>query len=81
MRHDGAACRSLRASRGRKTSPLASLTLSRKVIGFDAIRVRRIARTAVPALVERREPRRLAFQLGAKAHLGVVHRHVRDAAD
>jgi hypothetical protein len=39
-----------------------------------------VAGTVVPALVEREEPRGLAFQVRAEAHLGVVHSEVHHTA-
>ena len=40
-----------------------------EVVGLEPVRVRRVAGAVVPALVERQEPRRLALQLRAEAHL------------
>ena len=51
-----------------------------EIVGLEAVRVRRVAGAVVPALVERQEPRRLALQLGAEPHLGVVHGEVDHAA-
>jgi len=42
--------------------------------------VRRIARAVVVSLVERKEPRALALQLGAHHDFAVVHRKVNDAS-
>ncbi|MNY12076.1 hypothetical protein D3C86_1451410 [compost metagenome] len=47
-----------------------------QVVRLDAMRIGRIARTAVPALIERQEPRRLAGQMGTETHLGIINRHV-----
>jgi len=44
------------------------------------MRVRRVARTVIPALVERQEPGRLALQVAAHPHFVVVHRKMDDAA-
>ncbi len=51
-----------------------------QVIGFQTMRIGRVARAAVPTLVERQEPRGLALQLGAERHFGIVHRDMGDAA-
>ena len=51
-----------------------------QVVDRQPVRVRRIARTVVPAPVERQEPRRLAGEPGAELHLPLVHGEVRDAA-
>ena len=51
-----------------------------EVVGLEPVRVRRVAGAVVPALVERQEPRRLALQVRAEAHLGVVDGEVGDAA-
>ena len=51
-----------------------------QVVGLQAIRVGRIAGAVVAALVERQEPRGLALQLRAEAHLLVVHGEVDHAA-
>ena len=42
--------------------------------------VDRVACTTIDALIERQEPRRLALQLRAKTHLGIIHCHMRHAA-
>ena len=44
------------------------------------MRVRRVARTVVPAAIERQEPRRLSLEIGAELHLALIHREVGDAA-
>ena len=52
-----------------------------EVVGLQPVRVRRVARAVVPALVERQEPRRLALQVRCRsAPRCVVHREVDDAA-
>jgi hypothetical protein len=51
-----------------------------EVIGLEAIRVGRIARTVVPAEIERQEPGTLALQVRAEAHLVVVDSKVHHAA-
>jgi hypothetical protein len=51
-----------------------------QVVGLEAVRVGRVARAVVVALVEGQEPRALAAQLGAHPHLAVVHREVHHAA-
>ena len=51
-----------------------------EVVGLEAVRVGRVARAVVVALVEGQEPRALARKLGAHPHLAVVHREVHHAA-
>ena len=51
-----------------------------EVVGLEPVGVGRVARAVVPAEVERQEPRSLALQVGAEAHLVVVHGEVHDAA-
>ncbi len=51
-----------------------------EVVGLEALRVRRIARAIVVALVEGQEPTGLAFQFGAEFHLRIVHGEVHHAA-
>ena len=51
-----------------------------QVVGLEAVRVGRIARAVVPAQVEGQEPRGLALQVRAEAHLVVVHGEVHHAA-
>ena len=48
-----------------------------EVVGLESVRVGRVARAVVPALVERQEPGALALQVGAEAHLVVVHGEMR----
>ena len=58
---------------------LAGQHLLPQVIGLQTIRVGRVACAAVPALVERQEPRGFALQLGAERSLRVIDRDVRNA--
>lgn len=51
-----------------------------KIVGLEAVRIRRIAGTVAPTLIEGQEPRALDFQMRAEAHLVLVDREVRDAA-
>ena len=51
-----------------------------EVVGLQAVGVRWVAGTIVVADVEWQEPRGLAFQLSAHAHLGVVHGEVHHTA-
>ena len=51
-----------------------------QVIGLEPVWVRWVAGAIVPALVERQEPRGLALQMSAEAHLGVVHGKVHHTA-
>ena len=50
-----------------------------QIVRLEPLCVRRIACPVVPALVERQEPGRLALELGAKLHLGVIHREMHHA--
>ena len=59
---------------------LAGQHLAPQVVGLDPTRVGRIARAVVPASVEGQEPRRLAPEMGAETHLGLVDGEVGDAA-
>src|SRR5262245_45090494 len=45
-----------------------------EIVGLEAIRVRRVARAVVPALIEWQEPRSLALEMRAEVHLLVIHR-------
>ena len=54
--------------------------LAPQVVDRQPVRVRRVARTVVPAAIERQEPRRLSLEIGAELHLALIHREVRDAA-
>ena len=51
-----------------------------EVVGLEPVRIRRIARAVIPAEVEGQEPRALAVQMRAEAHLVVVHCEVHHAA-
>ena len=51
-----------------------------QVVGLEAVWVRGVAGAVVPAPVEGQEPRALALQVRAEAHLVVVHREVHHAA-
>src|SRR5579872_6926877 len=51
-----------------------------EVVGLRAVRIRRIASAVVPTLVERQEPRSLADEMRAEAHLVFVEREMRDAS-
>ena len=51
-----------------------------EVVGLEPVRVRRVARAVVPAQVEGQEPRALALEVRAEAHLVLVHREVHHAA-
>ena len=59
---------------------LASQHVSPQVVGLEAARVGRIAGAVVPAPVERQEPGRLPLEVGAEAHVALVHREVGHAA-
>ena len=59
---------------------LAGKHLTPQVVGLDAAGVRRVAGAVVPAPVEREEPRCLSLEVGAEAHLALVHREVGHAA-
>ena len=50
--------------------------LAPQVVGLDSVGVGRVAGPVVPAEIERQEPRCLAFQVCAEAHLVVVHREM-----
>ena len=54
--------------------------LAPQVVGLEPVRVGRVAGPVVPAPVEGQEPRRLALQVRAEAHLVLVHRKVGHAA-
>ena len=60
--------------------PVAGEDALPEVVGLEAVRVGRIARAVVPALVEGQEPRGLALEVRAHPHLVVVHREVHHAA-
>lgn len=51
-----------------------------QVVRLEAMRIGRVARAVVVALVEGQEPRALARKLGAHLHRAVVHREVHHAA-
>jgi len=51
-----------------------------EIIRFEPCWIGRIARAVIPALIEGQEPRALALQLGAEAHLVLVDGEVNDAA-
>jgi len=59
---------------------LAGQHLLPQVIGLQPLRVGRIARAAVPALVEWQEPRGFALQLGAECDFRVINGDVCHAA-
>ena len=50
-----------------------------QIIRLEAIRIRWIPRTIVPAFIEWKKPRGLALQLGAELHFTVIDREVRYA--
>ena len=60
--------------------PCAGEDLAPEVVGLQAVRVGRIARAIVVALVERQEPGVLALKVRAEAHLLLVHSKVHQAA-
>ena len=51
-----------------------------QVVGLDPARVGWVASAVVPAAVERQEPGRLPLEVGAEAHLALVHGEVGHAA-
>src|SRR6266436_4816142 len=51
-----------------------------QIVGLQAMGIRRIASTIIPALVERQEPACLPLQVRAHPHLVIVYREVNDAA-
>jgi hypothetical protein len=51
-----------------------------QVVRLQTIRIRRVASSVIPALVEGQEPRRIALELGAHAYLVVVYREVNHTA-
>ena len=51
-----------------------------QVVGHEAVRVRRVPRAVIPALIEGQEPRGLPLQVRTEAHRLIVHREVRHAA-
>src|SRR4051794_25268054 len=51
-----------------------------EVVGLQPIGIRRIARSLIPAAIERQEPRRLPLQLRAETNFVIVDRKVDDAA-
>ncbi len=51
-----------------------------EVVSLEAVRIGRVAGAVVVSLVEGQEPRALAAQLGAHAHLAVVYREMHHAA-
>ena len=59
---------------------LAGQHLAPQVVGLEAVRIGRVAGAVFPAPVEGQEPRGLAFEVGAKAHLAFVHGEVGYAA-
>ena len=59
---------------------LAGQHLAPQIVDLEPVRVGRIARTVVPASVEGQEPRGLAREMGAEAHLALVHGKVGHAA-
>src|SRR5262245_18806266 len=50
-----------------------------KIVGLEAVRVRRIPRTVVPTQIERQEPQSLTLEMRAKADLVVVHSKMHNA--
>ena len=52
---------------------------SPEVVGFDPLRVGRIARAVVPTLVEGKEPGIIPLEVGAETYFLVVHREMRHA--
>ena len=60
--------------------PLAGEDLLPEVGRLEALRVRGVAGAVVPTLVEGQEPGGFAFELGAEAHLMVVHGEMGHAA-
>ena len=59
---------------------LAREHLAPQIVGLEPARVGRIAGAVVPAAVEGQEPRGLALEVGAEAHLVLVHGEVGHAA-
>ena len=51
-----------------------------QVVRLDPARVGRVARAVVPAAIEGQEPRGLPLEVGAEAHLALVHREVGHAS-
>ena len=51
-----------------------------EIIGFESFWIGRVARAVIPALIEGQEPRALTLEVGAHAHLVVIHGKMHDAA-
>ena len=60
--------------------PVAGEKARPEVVGLEAVRVRWIPGTVIPALVEGQKPRTFTREVRAEPHLLVVHREVCHAA-
>ena len=60
--------------------PVAGDDARPEVFGFEAVRIRRVPGTIVPALVEWQEPRGFALEVRAEPHLVLIHGEMRHTA-
>ncbi len=51
-----------------------------EVVGFETVRIRRVAGAVIPALIERQEPGGRAVEFGTHAHFGIIDREMEHAA-
>ena len=60
--------------------PVAGDDARPEVLSFEAVRIRRVPGTIVPALVEWQEPRGFALEVRAEPHLVLIHGEMRHTA-